>query len=82
MTFADWTGSFGVLMILLAFALNITGKLSRNQLSYILLNLIGASLACLASFLIKYIPFIILEGVWALVSAYALYKYFTKNQPV
>ncbi|MEZ2413311.1 hypothetical protein ACA086_00015 [Muriicola sp. E247] len=82
MNFADWIGSFGVLMILLAFALNITGKLSRNQLSYILLNLIGASLACLASFLINYIPFIILEGVWAAVSAYALYKYFTKNQLV
>ncbi|QBA65019.1 CBU_0592 family membrane protein [Muriicola soli] len=76
MTFADWIGSFGVFMILLAFALNITGKLSRHQLSYILLNLIGASLACLASFLINYVPFIILEGVWALVSAFALYKHY------
>jgi len=79
MTFADWTGSLGVFMILMAFALNITGRLSQGQLSYILLNLIGASLACAASLLINYLPFVILEGVWALVSGYALFKYYSRH---
>ena len=41
----------------------------------ILLNLIGAAFACTASVLLDYWPFIILEGIWALVSLYALLKY-------
>ena len=79
MTLIDWIGSFGVFLILLAYFLNITGKLSSKQLVFILLNLIGAILACLASILLNYWPFIILEGVWALVSIYALITYKKTN---
>lgn len=71
----DWIGSIGVFQILLAYILNVIGKLERNDLTFILLNLIGASMACLASVLMEYIPFIVLEGVWALVSLIALAKY-------
>ncbi len=78
MTLTDWIGFIGVLLILIAYFLNITGKLSSKELPFILLNLIGASLACLASYLIDYLPFVILEGVWALVSGYALFKYFSR----
>jgi len=53
---------FGVFLILLAYILNITERINSKDMSFILLNLIGASLACLASILISYIPFIILEG--------------------
>ena len=79
MTITDWIGSFGVFLILLAYFLNVTGKLSSKQLVFILLNLIGAILACLASILLNYWPFIILEGVWALVSIYALITYKKTN---
>lgn len=75
MTTVDWLGFVGVFQILLAYVLNIFGKLEKKNLSFILLNLIGASLACLASILMEYMPFIILEGVWALVSLIALLKY-------
>ena len=71
----DWIGFIGVFLILLAYILNVFEKLIQNSLTFILLNLIGASLACLASILMRYIPFIILEGVWALVSLIALIKY-------
>ncbi|WP_449384926.1 hypothetical protein [Changchengzhania lutea] len=40
-----------------------------------LLNLVGAAMACLASILLNYWPFIILEAVWALVSLYSLFSY-------
>ncbi|MDV7186535.1 hypothetical protein R3X25_04515 [Lutibacter sp. TH_r2] len=75
----DWIGFIGVFQILLAYVLNVIGKISKNDLSFILLNLIGASLACLASVLMKYIPFIILEAVWAFVSLISLFQY--KKQP-
>ena len=75
MTIEDWIGVVGVSMILLAFYLNSSDRLKTGSLSFILLNLIGASLACLAAVLINYLPFIILEGVWALVSLSALIKY-------
>ena len=76
MTYIDWIGFIGVFMILLAYFLNITGKISINQLSFILLNLVGAGMACLASILLNYWPFIVLEGIWTLVSLYTLLKHY------
>ena len=68
MDFADWIGFIGVSILLLAFLLNLLKKVSQDSHTYILLNLIGAGLACVASILIEYVPFIILEGAWTLVS--------------
>tara|TARA_R110001632_G_scaffold92043_9_gene196943 strand:+ start:4140 stop:4379 length:240 start_codon:yes stop_codon:yes gene_type:complete len=75
----DWIGFIGVFQILLAYILNVIGKINSADLSFILLNFIGASMACVASILIEYIPFIILEGVWAIVSLISLLKYKTKQ---
>jgi len=74
----DWIGFIGVFQILLAYILNVIGKINSADLSFILLNFIGASMACVASILMEYIPFIILEGVWALVSLISLIKHKTK----
>lgn len=79
LSFADIIGSAGVLILLLAFALNLLNKISRESLSYILMNIAGAGLACYASYLINYIPFIILEAVWTLVSVMALLNYYRKK---
>ena len=76
----DWLGFIGVFLILLAYILNVFERLKQNSYTFILLNLFGASFACLASILMDYIPFIILEGVWAIVSVITLirkYKYTT-----
>jgi len=70
----DWIGFIGVFQILLAYILNVTGKLKSKDVLFILLNLTGASMACLASILLNYVPFIILEAVWAFVSLIALIK--------
>jgi len=36
------------------------------------MNILGAGTACFASILLKYLPFIILEGCWTLVSLIGL----------
>lgn len=79
MSSTDWVGFIGVFLILLAYILNVIGKIQNNDLPFILLNLIGASLACVASILMKYLPFIILEGVWSFVSLLSLIKHYKKN---
>ena len=78
-SFSDIIGSVGVSVLLLAFVLNLLNKISRENIIYILMNCIGAALACFASYLIHYIPFIILEAVWTLVSLVALLKLY-KNK--
>jgi len=78
MNLTDWLGTIGVLQILLAYFLNVIGRVSSKSLAFILLNLIGASMACFASVLLKYWPFIVLEGVWAFVSLYSFINYLSK----
>jgi len=79
MNFIDWIGFLGVFQILLAYVLNVLGKASNKSLVFIILNFTGASMACLASILLNYWPFIILEAVWALVSLYSMILYKRKT---
>jgi hypothetical protein len=74
MTITDIIGFSGVFLLLLAFFLNLINVLRMNSPWYLLLNLAGSGLACLASVFLHYIPFIILEGIWALVSLVALIR--------
>lgn len=80
MNYIDWTGSIGVTLLLLAFFLNLIDKIKTDSLPYLLLNFLGAGIACLASVLLNYMPFVILEGCWALVSLVGLVKLATKNK--
>lgn len=80
MTTIDWIGFVGVSLILIAYVLNVLGKVSNNNLWFIILNLVGAGMACLASVLMNYWPFIILEAVWTLVSFLSLIKYMQRIQ--
>ncbi|MBK7184228.1 MAG: hypothetical protein IPH89_15680 [Bacteroidetes bacterium] len=79
MNVSDMIGFAGVSILLVAFFLNLTNKLHKDSLGYILLNIIGAGIACLASVLINYVPFIVLEGTWTIVSVWALIGYY-KNK--
>ncbi len=82
MTLADWMGFMGVFLILLAYFLNVAGRLASKARVFLWLNLLGAGLACLASVLIGYWPFIILEGIWALVSFIALVRSSGTKAPI
>lgn len=70
----DIIGTLGVGLILLAYFLNTTKLIKHDDKMYFVMNIIGAALACYASLLINYWPFVILEGTWVLVSLYGLMK--------
>jgi len=76
MTQTDWVGSIGVAILLIAYFLNLRDIIKKDGAMYLFLNFTGAGIACVASILLKYFPFIILEGCWTLVSAIALLNYF------
>ena len=69
-------GSIGVTILLVAFALNLLRIWSAESPAYLTLNLIGSVLAGISSYLIGFVPFVILEGAWALVAAAALTRRF------
>ena len=71
---ATWIGSLGVALLLLAFFLNLFKFIAPDGLAYIGLNIAGAGLACLSSWMIAFMPFVVLEAVWCLVAAAALAK--------
>ena len=74
MAYNDIIGSFGVGLILIAYFLNTEKLLPKDEKLFFVLNIIGASLACYASLLINYWPFVILEGTWLFVSLIGLLK--------
>lgn len=74
MTTADWIGSAGVALLLLAFLLNLLGRLNERSRLYAGMNATGAALAAWASFQIGFVPFVILEGTWMAAALYALFK--------
>ncbi len=74
MNYNDVVGTLGVGLILLAYFLS-TAKLIRHAgRRFYAMNILGAALACYASYLIHYKPFIVLEACWTLVSVYGLAK--------
>ena len=71
-TAATVIGFAGVALLLLAFLLNLFKRMRSDGYAYATLNCVGAALECYSSFLINFMPFVVLEGVWALVAAGAI----------
>ena len=74
MKLSDLIASAGVIILLIAFLLNLYKKLSAGSKAYSLLNFVGAGICCLASYMINFYPFVILEGIWAFVALVSLFK--------
>ena len=74
MSAADVLGTVGISLLLLAYVLDVTDKLSDDDPRFFALNFVGASLAAVASDLLPFWPFVVLEGTWAIVSAIALVR--------
>jgi hypothetical protein len=77
MSYSTLIGSLGVAILLIGFFCNLFKYLSQDSILYMLLNIIGACLSGYASYLIHFMPFVILEGTWCLVAAFALFKKLT-----
>jgi hypothetical protein len=65
---ATLIGSIGVALLLVAFLLNLAKRIRSDGWAYLVLNLVGAALACWSSVLIHFLPFVVLEAAWVLVA--------------
>ena len=74
MSGAEVLGSIGVTLFLIAFLLNLAGTMERTSRTYLLLNFVGATLACISSIMISFVPFVVLEAVWAVASLVGLVR--------
>jgi hypothetical protein len=69
---ATLIGFAGVALLLAAFLLNLFKLLRSDGYLYMGLNFVGAGLACYSSYLINFMPFVVLEGAWAFVALVAI----------
>jgi hypothetical protein len=79
MNYNDIIGTIGVGLILLAYFFNTFSFIPKEGKLFFSMNIIGAGLACYASALIHYVPFIVLEAVWCLVSIAGFLKLIFKT---
>lgn len=64
----------GALLILTAFAAAQFGRLDQRSVSYLVLNLIGSVALAVLAAVEKQLGFLLLEGIWAIVSAWSLFE--------
>jgi hypothetical protein len=62
----------GALLVLIAYAAALAGKLDQTSLIYLVMNLVGSATLAVLALIGSQWGFLLLEGVWALVSAWSL----------
>ena len=76
MSTTDWIGSTGVFILLLAFLLEQMKIFTSKSWGYLLMNFFGAAISGVASYMIPYWPFVILELAWCGVAVFGMMKKF------
>lgn len=74
MSTSDILATAGVSILLVAFLLQILNVIRVESNSYSLMNLVGAGLAGISAWMINFMPFVVLESVWVVVSLFNLFK--------
>lgn len=62
----------GSLLVLAAFSAAQAGRLEQKSVGYLSLNLVGSGVLAVEAVLVRQWGFLLLEGVWAVVSALSL----------
>lgn len=71
----------GAIMILTAFIAAQRGTLSPHAISYLVLNLVGSAVLAVLALLDSDWGFLLLEAVWAVVSAWGLWMRLRGREP-
>ncbi len=69
----------GSLLILSAYTANQSGRLDTQAVLYSAVNAVGAGILAVVAVLEEQWGFLLLEGVWTLVSVYALIRVAQRN---
>jgi len=72
--FLDLLGTFGFILLLTAFFLNLSKKIVRNTFVYNGLNFVGSLILMYYAYANNIMFFVILEAVWALISLAFLFR--------
>jgi len=72
MSASDFIATIGVSILLVAFVLNQRVLLSEHSPWFLLMNMLGAALCGYAAWLVRFMPFVVLETIWSIFAAYGL----------
>jgi hypothetical protein len=72
---SDLIGTIGVSTLLIAFVLNQRRTISEHSRTFLIMNMLGALLCCYSAWLVRFMPFVVLEAVWALFAAWGLWRW-------
>ena len=72
----------GSLLILTGFAAAQAGRLSIDSMSYLVLNFVGSAILAVLAWIDQQWGFLLLEGVWALVSLWGVASKARGRRPV
>lgn len=79
MSIPDLLGVIGSITIAITYFANLQGMVKTEGWFYSLLNFAGASLILLSLYWAWNLPAAVMEGFWALISAYGLVRAFAKR---
>ena len=72
----DFVGNVGVVVLMVTYLLLQLNRLQSNDLSYSLLNAIGASLIVVSLLVNFNLSALLMEVFWVLISFVGIYRYF------
>jgi len=77
--FHDIIGTLGVALILLCYFLIQVGKLTAENLSYSIINMIGASLILFSLYYEFNFASVLIESVWVVISLIGIPRYYMNS---